>query len=117
MDTVFIHQIDCKAVIGIHPFERLKPQRLIISVDLYTDIRVPAKSGDINDALNYFDITRFIQKSVAESEFHLIERLAESLAQLLLDTYPMKALKLHLQKPGALEQTQQVGIEIYRERP
>lgn len=115
MDTTFIHNLNCQAIIGIHAFERLKPQRLIISVDLYRDITKAAVNEAIEFALNYFEITQFIEAFVGNSEYQLIETLAENLADTLIKTYQLEAIKLRLQKPGALTQTQQVGVEIYRQ--
>lgn len=116
MDSIFIHNIRCNAIIGIHSFERIKPQRIIISLDLFTDTRQAAETDDINDALNYFAITQFVEEFVANSNYQLIERLADTLATKLLDNYPIKMVKLRLEKPSALPQTQQVGVEIYREK-
>lgn len=116
MDSIFIHNLNCQAIIGIHDFERLKPQPLIISVDLFTDITKAAASEDINDALNYFAITQFIEDYVVNSSYQLIETLAENLVATLIKEYKLKAVKLKLTKPSALKQTQQVGVEIYRER-
>lgn len=117
LDTVFIENISTQAIIGIHDFEKAAPQKLIISVEMGTDIRQAARTDDVQYALNYDAISRFIDDYVRSTSFELIETLAEYLVSALFQNFAMQTITLRLQKPGAIAYTQNVGLVITRERP
>lgn len=115
-DLIFIHNIPTQAIIGIHDFERATPQKLIISLEMGTDIRPAAASDHVDDALNYDAISRFVDKTVQQSQFELLETLAEALVRELFSRFAMTSIRLKIQKPGAIAYTQMVGLEISRQR-
>lgn len=116
-DIIFIENIPTQAIIGINDFEKLAPQKLIVSVRLGTDITQAVQTGDIQHALNYDAISRFIDEKVQASQFELLESLADYLVQQLFANFTMTSIELTIQKPGAISYSQQVGLTIYRERP
>lgn len=116
-DIIYIHAIRVRTVIGILPHERAAKQTLIISCELGTDTRAAGEADDIKQALDYAAICADIIKYAENSQYGLIEAFAEHLAAHLLAAYPLAAnIRLDIQKPGALEATQEVGLRIYRER-
>ncbi len=115
-DSIFIEHLVSEAIIGIHRFEQAAPQKLIISVELGTDIRPAAASDAVRDALDYDAISRFIDKFVRASRYGLLETLAEKLVAALFEHFTMQSIRLRLQKPGAITYTQHVGVSIYRTR-
>lgn len=115
-DTIFIDNIRTQAIIGIHDFEQALPQKLLISVALGTDICRAAETDEVQYALDYDAISRFIDKTVQTSRFALLESLATHLVAALFEHFSMQSIKLTIQKPGAIAYTQQVGLTIYRER-
>ncbi len=116
-DIIFIENLPTQAVIGICDFERVAPQKLLISVELGTDIRQAAETDDVQYALDYDAISRFIDETVQATHFGLLETLAEHLVAALFDHFTMQSIKLSIQKPGAIAYTQHVGLTIYRQRP
>lgn len=115
-DTIFIEEIPTQTVIGIHDFEKAAPQKLWISVEMGTDIRQAAATDDVTHALNYDEISRFIDAYVRKTQVELLETLAEQLVAELFKQFSMQSIKLKIQKPGAITYTQNVGIVICRER-
>lgn len=115
-DTIFIENIPTQAIIGIHDFEKAAPQKLIVSVELGTDIRQAAETDKVQHALDYDAISRFIDEFVRASQYELLEALAEHLVAALFENFTMTDIKLRLQKPGAITYTQNVGVSIYRQR-
>ncbi|PIE44930.1 MAG: dihydroneopterin aldolase [Gammaproteobacteria bacterium] len=116
-DNVFIENIPTQAVIGVHTFEKAAAQKLLVSVEMATDIRQAAETDDIQYALDYDAISRFIDEFVRASRYALLEALAENLAAALFANFAMQSITLRLQKPGAITYTQQVGLLIHRQRP
>lgn len=114
MDRVFIRGIAAQAIIGIYEHERTAPQRVIVDLELETDIRPAARSEQITDALDYESLTHEVKSFLEASEFQLIETLAETLAARLLDDPKIAALKMTLHKPDALANADDVGVIIER---
>lgn len=115
-DKIFIEEIPTQAVIGIHDFEKAASQKLWISIEMGTDISQAAATDDVTHALNYDEISRFIDAFVRKTQVELLETLAERLAAELFQQFRMQSIKLTIRKPGAITYTQKVGLVIYRER-
>ena len=52
---------------------------------------------------------------VQESDFGLVETLAERVAELILKEFPVRRVQLKLSKPGAVRGARAVGVKIIRE--
>ena len=52
---------------------------------------------------------------VEESEFQLVESLAERCAAIVLEEFPVNRLRLKLSKPGAVRGSNAVGVIIERQ--
>ena len=83
-DKVFITGLRATAVIGIYDWEREIRQNLRLDLEMQTDVRRAAASEDIADALDYEKISNRVRDFVEQSEFLLVETLAEQLAGLLI---------------------------------
>lgn len=114
MDKIIIKNLLVRGILGIHPHERVNKQDILITLILETDTRAAAASDNIADAINYQTITNQIITHVQESSDNLIERLADSLARLLLSQYPAQRITLRIDKPHALPVAKSVGLEIVR---
>ncbi len=116
MDKVFIKQLEVDAIIGIYDFERTEKQPVVFDIEMAWDIELAAKSESIDDALNYKTLSDQLTEYVGNSQFQLIETLAESVAQIILNEYQVQWLRLTLFKPNALAGDTNVGVEITRAR-
>jgi dihydroneopterin aldolase len=115
MDTVSIRDLSVTAVIGVHDWERDIEQTLIFTVDMAFDVREPAASDDLTDALDYSAVASTIAAEVREGKFRLIETAAERVAARLLAGYPIAWLRLELRKPIA-DDAYTAAITIERTR-
>ncbi len=114
MDKVFIEGLEIEALIGIYDWERRIRQPLLFDVEMAFDNRVPAASDAIADTLNYKAVSKRIVAYVAQSEFGLVETLAERVAAIILDEFGVRHVKLKLSKPGAVRGARAVGVMIER---
>ena len=57
-----------------------------------------------------------IGEFVAQSEFGLVETLAERVAAIVLDEFKVERVRLKLTKPGAIRNARGVGVCIERQR-
>jgi dihydroneopterin aldolase len=114
MDIVFIRQLQLEAVIGIHDWEREKPQPLVMDLELAADARRAAASERIQDALDYYAVSRRITEFVMASDCQLLETLAEHCAELLIREFQVSWLRMVLHKPRAVDNAASVGVIIER---
>lgn len=114
MDIVYISDLKVDTVIGIYDWERRIRQTVSLDLEMAADISRAAASDHIDDALNYKAIGKRIIQYIEESDFQLVETLAERVAQLVLEEFGVSWLKLRLSKPGALRGSRDVGVIIER---
>ena len=118
MDTIFLHELKVETVIGIWDWERKIKQTVVIDLDMAVDIRKASASDEVDDTLNYKLVAKRVQKFTAESEFQLVETLAERIAGIVRDEFDVPWVRVKVNKPGAIRGAKDVGVLIERgERP
>ena len=114
MDKIFLNDLKIDTVIGIYDWERETLQTLTFDLEMDWDIRKAAASDNIRHTLDYGAIANSIVSFVEQSSYQLIETLAEDLATMLLQQYPIPKLKLTLSKPVKLHGQNTARIVIER---
>jgi dihydroneopterin aldolase len=117
MDFIFLRELRVEAVIGVYDWERRIRQTLIFDLELATDVHPAAASGDLAEALDYAAIAESIRTFVVGGQFHLLESVAEGVAALVLEQFPVQWLRLSVGKPHALPNARIAGVTIERGRP
>ena len=115
-DSIVIEELLLRTILGINPEERVNRQDVVITVRLETDTRKAGRSDNIDDAINYRTLTKDIIAFVEGSEFLLVERMAEEIAQLCLRDVRVTRTFVTVHKPGALRFARSVGVSIERSR-
>ncbi len=117
MDIIYLRDLRIDTVIGIYDWERRMKQTVILDIEMATDIRAAANSDNIEDTLNYKDVAKRIMSFVGESEFELVEALAEKVTEIILSEFNTPWVKLSLNKKGAVRGVRDVGVVIERGNP
>lgn len=104
---------------GVRPEEANTGARFEVDVELGGNLSRAGKTDNLKDTFNYERVYRLVERMVTGARFHLLEALAETIAQKLLDAYPEAQVKVVVRKPhapvpGVLDT---VEVEIYRKRP
>lgn len=116
LDKIHIRDLRARCILGISKEEREKEQEIILNITLYLDLRAAGTSDDINDTVDYKKIKQEVLAVVESSAFYLVERLAETVAELCLKTPAIEAVTVAVDKPGALRFAHSVAVEITRSR-
>jgi dihydroneopterin aldolase len=116
MDTIFIHALKTEAIIGIFDWERQVKQTVIVDVEMKFDIRKAALSDSIDDTLNYKRVAKRLLAFIEASQYHLVEKLTEEIAMLVLAEFDIASVRVALSKPGAIRSSRDVGIIVERDR-
>lgn len=113
-DLIFISDLRIETIIGIYDWERKVRQTVSLDLEMATDIRKAAASDGIEDTLNYKAVAKRLIAFVGDSEFQLVETLAERIAGIVTQEFGVSWLRLKLHKPGALRGSRDVGVMIER---
>jgi len=116
MDIVFIRELKVDTLVGIYDWERRLRQQVVLDIGMGVDIARAAKSDKIEDTLDYKAVAKRVAQFVRESEFQLVETLAEKVAELVMQEYRVPWVKVTLDKPGAVSGSKSVGVIIERGR-
>ncbi len=114
MDIIFIRKLLLETAIGVHQWEREQRRVLRLDLELGTDIRAAAASDDLRQTVDYQALADAVRSLVAQREVQLLETLAEEIATLVLQQFPVRWLRLRLQKPGVPSGAAAAGIIIER---
>ena len=114
MDIIYLKDLRIDTVIGIYDWERRTKQTVILDIEMGTDISGAAKTDNIEDTLNYKAVAKRIISFVENSEYQLVETLAERIAEILIDEFSIPWLRLSLNKQGAVRGVRDVGVIIER---
>lgn len=114
MDIVFINDLRIETIIGIYDWERKVKQTISLDLEMGTDIQKAAATDAIEDTLNYKAVAKRLIAFVGDSEYQLVETLAEKIAELVRAEFSVPWLRLTVHKPGAVRGSRDVGIIVER---
>jgi len=114
MDIVYIRDLRIETIIGIFDWEREVRQAVSLDLEMAADIRRAAATDDIAHALDYKAVAKRLITFIEDSQFLLVERMAEEVAGLVQREFGVPWLRLRVSKPGALRGARDVGIIIER---
>ena len=114
MDIVFISDLRIDTLIGIYDWERRVRQTISLDLEMGADIRKAAATDAIEDTLNYKAVAKRLIDFVGNSEYQLVETLAEEIAAIVLHEFSVPWVKLTVHKPGAVRGSRDVGVVIER---
>jgi len=115
MDTIFIRNLAIRGKHGVKPEEWVNDQEFVLDITVEFDTRAAAKSDDLNDTIDY-DFFRNSAKAVVEGKsFHLIERLADAVAQKVLEDKRIQNVSVTIRKTEMYPDSMP-GITVVRTR-
>jgi FolB domain-containing protein len=116
MDRIMIKDLLVRCVLGLSSEERREKQDVLISVALITDLEKPGRSDRFEDAVDYRAGKKDVVAAAESSSFHLVEALAERVADICLARPGVQRVQVTVEKPGALRFARSVAVEIERGR-
>jgi len=97
-----LHRIPVHGRHGVYDFERHRGQTFIVDVTLTVDIGKAVGSDDLAETVDYGAVYHQVTELVSGPPFSLIEALAATLAQRLLQSHPrLLQVEVTVHKPQA----------------
>ncbi len=116
MDTIFLEQVAVQTKLGVPDWERLKPQTIILDIEIGYDLSKSCLSDAIEDTIDYGQVVNRIRETLTEKSFKLVEALAEHLCQLILKEFEAERVKIKVAKPAVLPNLKSLGVIVMRSK-
>jgi dihydroneopterin aldolase len=111
---VFVRDLELMALIGIYDHEKVKPQRIIVNIDL--SVQEGSGDDDIGHVVSYEIVVKKAEAIIAEGHINLVETLCERIAASCLTDKRVMAARVRVEKPDIIPNARSVGVEIERAR-
>lgn len=113
---LFIRRLTLVAPIGAYEHEKLAPQRLVLSCDVWVPT-TPVHRDSLDEVLNYDQIVDVLRNTALARHHDLQETLVEEIAERLLTLPGALAVRIASEKPDAYRDVDAAGVEIWRFSP
>ncbi len=101
MDSIQLTGIRCYGYTGYLPEEQTLGQWFEVDLTLWLDLARAGESDRIDDTLDYRMVITTVQQIVKTQKFALIEKLAHTIAEAILQQDQVQQVQVHLSKPAA----------------
>ncbi len=115
-DVIFIRQLRLNAHIGAYAEERKTAQTLEFDLEIGRFGLRACTSDRLSDTIDYAEVVGAIDSLLATSRVHLLEALAESVAELLFDRFGAHSVAVDVAKTDIVPGARLVGVSIRRAR-
>jgi D-erythro-7,8-dihydroneopterin triphosphate epimerase len=115
-DRDFIRDLALRCIVGVDEQERREKQDVLIQITMHTDLSRAGRTDALEDTIDYRALKKRILHLVEQSQFYLVEALAQSIADECLRESRVERVQVAVEKPGALRFARTVGVEIVRSR-
>jgi dihydroneopterin aldolase len=111
---IFLREVLVDANIGIHAFEKVGPQKLVISVDLFVPLALSTPLHDkIHEVLDYDFVRSTVRQRIEQGHINLQETLVDDIARALLAHPSVAAVRVASEKPDVYADVEAVGVEVF----
>jgi len=113
-DRIFIRDLVIRCIIGVDEHERREKQNVVAQITLQVDLRKAGRTDALTDSVDYSALKKQILGVAENSKYHLIEALAQRIADECLKQERVECVEVILEKPGVLRFARTVGVQIVR---
>ncbi|MCI0494750.1 dihydroneopterin aldolase [candidate division KSB1 bacterium] len=113
---VHIKNLRLRTIIGTLEWERQNKQDVVLNIKLKFDARKAATTDNIEDTVDYKNLTKRIISEVENSGYHLLEKLAQHVLNVIMDDQRIRSATVEIDKPQALRFADSVSITCSAER-
>ena len=114
MDLIFIEGFIGDTVIGIHESELGRPQPVVIDLHAGVPHARACDTDRIADTIDYGVVAERLRRLLIEHRHLLLEAFAENIADILLDEFGARWVRVKVVKPHKFDDVGAVGVQIER---
>ncbi len=116
LDIIFVRDIRLETLIGAYEFERRQPRTLQVNIEIGRRALLACKTDRLSDTIDYSAVVASVRDLFASHAFHLLEPLAETLADRMLARFDAHWISVEISKTGIVPNARDVGVRIERSR-
>ena len=109
---VLLDSLEVQADIGFHDYEIGRPQRLLVTVEIWLEDVAPPDDDDPSAAWDYDYLRTEVQALACARRYNLQETLAHAIYQRVAAMRGVKALRVATAKPDIYAEARGVGVEV-----
>jgi len=109
---ILLESLEVQTDIGFHDFEVGKPQRLLVTVEIWLDDVAMPQDDDPERAWNYDFLRSEVEEIAGARRYNLQETLAHAIFERIAAFRGVKALRVRTSKPDVYPEAHGVGVEI-----
>ena len=110
--SILLDSLEVQADIGFHEFEIGRPQRLLVTVEIWLDHIPAADCDDPAEAWDYDLLREQIVELATARRYNLQESLAHAIYERVASMRGVEALRVVTAKPDVYSNARGVGVEI-----
>jgi len=114
--TVFIKDFIIQEIIGIHEHEKTKKQKIKFNIVVDVNQNTVPDEKDIKSIVDYEKITNKLENLVKNKKYNFLESLAEDSFKEIFEDKRINSIKIKIEKPDAIKNTDSVGVEVFKSR-
>ena len=109
---VVLDSLEVQADIGFHDYEIGRPQRLLVTVEIWLEDVAPPDDDDPSAAWDYDYLRTEVEALAGARRYNLQETLAHAIYQRVAAMRGVKALRVATAKPDIYAEARGVGVEV-----
>ena len=110
--SILLEDLEVETDIGFHDFEVGKPQRLLVTVEIWVANLAAPEQDDPSETLDYDYLRSEVKALAAERRYNLQESLAHAIYRRFAQIRGVTAIRVATAKPDVDPDTRRVGVEI-----
>lgn len=107
-----VKNLRLRTIIGVNPWEKTEPQAIIVNVEIEFDGSRAAVSDNLEDTIDYRQISRKIIEHVETTRYELIEALAGHLLEVAMEDTRVTRARIEVDKPNAIRSADSTSVEV-----
>ena len=111
-DRIHLQGIRVFAHHGVYDEEKRRGQIFLIDVDIAIDLSEAGSTDDLTRTIHYGELADAIVQRATSERWDLIERVAERIAELVLEDSRVEAVTVTVHKPEVTLPTPVAGVSV-----
>jgi|GEM_PF-313580 len=113
---IFVRGLMIEAEVGVYSHEKGARRPLVVDIDVWIVAPQRFNSDELAETVDYDSLVAHARAVVADAHIHLIETIAERIADRCLNDARVVRARIKIEKPGAVLGAACSGVEVERAR-